>query len=258
MRSSKMICGLLCALAMGLAGAARAATVTFTGADPGVDAGGAFPNSVAARASFAAAADAIATLNTVDFESAPLGSFANLTVAPGVQAGLSNVDASWSGIRLDDIFDVGFNTTSGGSKSLRVAPVAGSVSTASLEFTFATPIVAFGAYLTDTETLLPGTITVTFNDGGTETMPVVKNAAPGVQFIGFIKAGASIVSVRFDETGNFGGQRDIWGLDDMVYAVADPVAPANSVPVPASVWMGGVSMLGLLGWRAWRRRPAAA
>ena len=68
----KPIYFLAAALAFGLcAGAASAAPIVYTGADPGAGPGDPFPNASAAAASFASAASGTRTL--IDFESAPVG-----------------------------------------------------------------------------------------------------------------------------------------------------------------------------------------
>src|SRR5689334_5068838 len=63
---------------------ARAAVVVFTGQDLGAPVNAPRPNADTAAASFATAAAARGTASRVDFESAPLGKFHNLAIAPGV------------------------------------------------------------------------------------------------------------------------------------------------------------------------------
>src|SRR5215471_4595992 len=172
-RESSKLSVLVLTVLLTFAGSTPAAVVTFLGMDNGVGPGGAFPVSNAAAASFAAATGAF---NTINFESAPVGLFGSLVVAPGVTVTLTNADPAPSpcpggacgGISNVDQHSptpLGFNTTVGGSKFLQVWPSFNSATGEDVTFTFATPIYAFGAYLTDTQVGFPGPITLTFNDG---------------------------------------------------------------------------------------------
>ena len=74
---------------------ASALPITFTGADlnvvPGSPSG---PNSTAAAASFGKAAALLGNVSIITFESAALGGFTNLTVAPGVSISGSDLNGA--------------------------------------------------------------------------------------------------------------------------------------------------------------------
>src|SRR3981081_157113 len=72
-----------------------AALVTFTGADIGVlPSSPSGPNSTAAAASFGVAAALLGNVSIITFEGAPLGSFTNLLVAPGVSISGSDLNGA--------------------------------------------------------------------------------------------------------------------------------------------------------------------
>jgi hypothetical protein len=73
---------------------AHAGLTLFTGADDGAGSLATAPNSVAAAASFDAAAAALAIENLITFESSPLGLFSSLAPAPGVTLTGTNVNGN--------------------------------------------------------------------------------------------------------------------------------------------------------------------
>ena len=98
--------------------------ITFTGEDLNAGPGASHPVSSAAAAAFNTAASAIGTVSTITFESAPVGNFSSLVVAPGVTMtgtgynGISqsvNSDYDHAYPSLD-----GFNTTPGGKNFVQV------------------------------------------------------------------------------------------------------------------------------------------
>jgi len=203
---------LLAVLILGVTASQASAILTlFEGADPGVSAGGARPNSDAAAAAFQSAAG---SLSTIDFEAAPLGNFGSLGVAPGVTVNLSGTD-SGGGIRNDSSTSTGYNTTTGGSQFLGVWPLFNNA-VASATFLFASPIDAFGAYLTGLGTAT-GALHVMFDDGSLQDISITGSSSGGVQFFGFTDPGASIISVAL-ELLNTGSSRDIFGVDDVQFA----------------------------------------
>lgn len=240
--------GLLSVAAATLAGAASlpasAAAVVFTGLDNGVGPGGAFVNANAADAALAASAGAG---SVITFEGLALGIPAGLVLAPGVSVTLTGNEAPNGGIRnTDDHAEVlGFNTTSGGSGWLQMWPGFSSAGGAVATFSFATGIEAFGMYMSDTQETFPGTITVTYDNGGVVVLNPTKNDnSGGVAYFGFHDAGASITSIAIG-TGATAGTRDIWGIDDIRFVAT------SRVPVPATLLLAGV---GLLALGACRRR----
>jgi hypothetical protein len=242
------IIALVIPLAIGIVGSAHAAIMTFSGADNGAAACHPPPcvNSDAAAASFDAAAGAH---GLITFEGLPLGPFVSMGVAPGVTVTLTGAEAGSGGIQNTNQHaptPIGFNTTAGGTEWLQAFPNFNSPGE-TLTFTFASPIDAFGGYLTDTQVGFPGSITVTFNDGSSQSLPVTKNDdTGGAVFFGFTDLGAQIASVTYN-TGATGATRDIWGIDDVRFAVPAPE------PASLALLVTGLIGLGIVG----RRRRAA-
>src|ERR1700747_210953 len=129
---------------------AHAGLTLFTGADDGAGSLATAPNSVAAGASFDAAAAALGTENTITFESSPLGLFSSLTLASGVTLTGTNVNSNEQSI-VNTISNInitppcsnascGYNTTPGGSNFLLLFG-----GTATFSFNGGTD--AFGAFL---------------------------------------------------------------------------------------------------------------
>lgn len=224
----------LCTMLVISAGQARGALITYIGSDEGANSTDPRPNSDAAAASFDAAAALLGTMNTITFESSPLGSFTNLSVAPGVS--MNGIDVNNSPQTIlnapygtpDRLF--GYNTTSGGSQFA-------SLFGGTLTFTFASPIQAFGAYLSGIQ--FAGE-TITFDDGSSQTIDI-PTLSSGIAFVGFTDEGKNIVGVTIDVTG------DIVGVDDVRYG------PTGSPAVPEPSTMA-IGLLGSLAFLAYARR----
>jgi hypothetical protein len=207
---------------------ASASVITFTGADLGVQPGSpSGPNSTLAAANFDAAAALLGNESLITFESAPVGSFTSITVAPGVTISGSDVNANHQAI--NNTFDAsfpsldGYNTTPGGS---HFAEMMGG----SLVFTFATPVQFFGAYLSGVQNFLQDTYT--FSDGTSQTINVpeagTSNSVGELVFVGFTDAGKSITSVTVNAgTSGF----DAIGVDDVRFqsAVVGTPEPNSAV-----------------------------
>jgi hypothetical protein len=213
-----------------LAITASAGPIVFSGTDPGANDTDPRPNSIAAAASFDAAVLALSqTDNIITFESATLGAFTSLTVAPGVTLTGSDVgDGPQTIVNAptgspDSLF--GYNTTASGS---RFASFFGGTMT----FTFATPVDAWGAYFTGVQL---GGETITFNDGSSQTVGI-PNVGSGAEFVGFTDAGQSISSITI----NVGG--DIVGMDDVRYSGP---GSGSSVPEPATFGLFGIALAGI-------------
>lgn len=185
------------------------------------------PNSDAMAASFDAAAAGLGPLAVIDFESAPVGVFNNLAVAPGVTMDGIDISSNDQEIRNapvgppDGLF--GYNTTAGGTQF--VGMLAGD-----LTFTFSTPIQSFGAYISGTQLAFN---TITFFDGSTQVIPVPLPSATagGVTFVGFTDAGQQISSVTISSIG------DLLGVDDVRFGV---------VPEPGTSVLAVIGLVGLI------------
>ena len=221
---------LMACVGLGLmAGQAPAGVVTYIGTDLGAGPGSPIPNSDAAAANFNAAAAALGSVSLITFESAPLGSFSNLTVAPGVSINGTDVNDNNQTIRntsnspsipsLD-----GFNTTPGGSYFVEMMG-------GNLVFTFAQPTQFFGVFLTGVQTVFFAD-SITFNDGTNQTILVpgsgTSSSVGEVAFIGFTDAGKSITSVTINAgvPGNPNAGFDDIGADDVSF---------QSVPEPSGL-----------------------
>ncbi|MGD0014371.1 MAG: PEP-CTERM sorting domain-containing protein [Bryobacteraceae bacterium] len=207
---------------------ANAGIITYSGSDPGANASDPRPNSDAAAASFDAANPG---LPIITFESAPLGAFTNLAVAPGVTINGSDVFSAPQTIINSPLPDCGsepvcgFNTTSGGSQWL-------SLYGGSVTFTFASPINAFGAYLSGVQ--VDGE-SITFNDGAPQSIGIV-DPGSGVQFLGFSDTSAfSSVTINV--------LNDIVAVDDVRYG--SPGSTGSAVPEPATFGLFGTALAGL-------------
>jgi hypothetical protein len=118
----------------------------------------------------------------------------------------------------------GFNTTPGGEFFRLLFGGTGT-------FTFATPIDAFGMYITGLQTDLVAQETLTFDDGSTQTINTPRAIGGGGAFMGFTDFGKSIVSVSYNATS------DIVALDDVLFE-------SPSAPEPASLLILASALLG--------------
>jgi hypothetical protein len=227
-----------------------ASPTTYTGEDIGVTGSGPLTNSNAAYTSFYSAASGIGNVSLINFESAPLGSFSSLTVAPGVTLTGSDYYSHQQSILDATDYPIapsldGTNTTPGGKNFVEV-------NGGTITFTFADPINSFGAYLTGVQNFTQQDA-ITFSDGSTQVIDVLEAGTSGytgaVDFVGFTDSGASISSITI-----FAGDTyfDAIGVDDVSYGV-----PVSATPEPGSavLLLTGCLALGLL---VWQRRAAQA
>jgi hypothetical protein len=234
---------------LGLSAAvANAAPVVYSGEDIMAATNSPNPLSAAAETSFVTGAGALGATSLINFETAPLGSFSNLTVAPGVTINGSDISLANQTIRDMSNFPGaptldGYNTTPGGANFLEMQG-------GTLTFTFASPIQAFGAYFSGVQNFT--TDTVNFSDGTSQVLNIPEDGTSGsigaLDFVGFTDAGASISSVTIFAGNN--GFDDI-GVDDVLFG---PVASTTPVPEPFTLSLFGA---GVVGAAALRRRKKA-
>lgn len=225
-----------------LASPASAAIVVYDGLDIGASSTDPRPNSDAAAALF----DATGTYGLVDFESAPVGSYTSLLIAPGVT--LTGLDANGNNQEIRNVpFSspeslYGYNTTAGGSN---FAGIYGGTIT----FSFATAIDSFGGYFSGAQSPEFGTLTLTFFDGSNQTI-TFGEADPngGLQFLGFTDAGAMISSITVN------GYFDAFALDDVRYGVTSPSVPDTG----STILLLGLGVAGVLVWHRRGRRQIIA
>ena len=228
--------GLALGFALVVTSAASAAPIIYSGVDAGANSNNPRPNSNAAATAYDLAAAGLGPVTIIDFESAPLGAFTNLTIAPGVSMNGTDFNSQPQTVRNtavgspDGLF--GYNTTSGGSKFV-------SLFGGDIIFSFAPGVQGFGGYLSGVQ--LNGE-TVTFFDG-TQQSFAIPNPGSGVQFWGFTDAGRSIASVRLSVL------NDIVGVDDVRVIRSGNNA---AVPEPASLLLLGSGLV--TGVRRWRKR----
>ena len=231
------------------AGRANGAIVLIEGKDPGVGPGGARPNSDAAAAGFDSAAALLGPVSIIDFEGENVGGFVSREVAPGVAVTFfgNDIGDAGQGIATDNMGAggptiLGYNTTLGGTKHLRMVPLS-RVGTATVVFDYAAPIQAWGAYLTGLGTA-DGSLFVTFDDGMSQEFNVTGDAGGGVQFFGFTDAGKSIVSIGLELRG-VSSSRDIFGVDDVRHV---------AIPEPSSLLLLCMGVFGFLTYARRRRK----
>jgi hypothetical protein len=208
-------------MAVFFVGSLNADIVTFSGQDDGAPTTGPFPNSTSAQTTFEAAATQLSPLGLITFEDQPVGFSSSFTAAPGVTVNISapNFGNGFSGISNTTNGNLfGFNITTGGSKWLGFPG-------GSATFNFATPTDYFGFWDTGVQTVFTTSLTVTFNDGTSQTLNVPINVNGGAAFFGFTDAGKSIAAITITDLSN-----DAWGIDNVMYDTA-----AASVPEPASI-----------------------
>jgi hypothetical protein len=225
-----------------------ASPVTYNGKDTGVAYGGAFVNSDAAQASFAASVVGLGqTVNVIDFESAPIGAFSALNLGDGVSASFTNQHAS-SGISNQNPSSLGtFDTTPLGTEYVYLhtfSAVRPATTTATLTFNFATPINSFGAYIVGLGNDAP--FNFRFDDATGQVTLTASGLSDGyseVQFLGFTDFGQSISSVALNLTEVPADAINSWsyalGIDDVNYS-------SSAVPEPTSVLLlitGGAGLI---------------
>lgn len=188
------------------------------------------PNSDAMAASFDAAAAGLGLVSIIDFESAPLGLFNNLVVAPGVTIDGTDVFSLDQEIRNTPVGPPdglwGYNTTAAGSQFV-------SMTAGYLTFSFSTPVHSFGAYISG---LQLDFTTIEFSDGSSQTVPVPNPSSTvgGIAFVGFTDAGLPISAITMNTIG------DVLGVDDVRFGLV----PEPSTSVLALIGLAGLVAVG--------------
>ena len=239
--------GLAAGLAVGAAfllaaGPARAQLVTFTATDSGAGPGSTPVNSNAKAAQFDAAAALLGPMGLITFESAPVGPYTSLAVAPGVTLTGLDITGNPQTINNTPNFPTspardGFNTTLGGAKYVEATG-------GTLTFTFAAPVQAFGAYFTGIQPFYFQD-TLTFNDGTSQSIdvPAGDTSSGGVSFAGFTDRGKAITQVTINATNPATRQGDFIGVDDVRFGPVPAVPEASttvSLGLLLALGMGGL------------------
>jgi len=193
------------------------------GSDPGAGPNDPIPNSERAAAAFDQAARELGPLKVISFEDLTEGPFESLEVAPGVtvsQTGTTREGGIVNGCFMDCATDLrrGYNVTPKGEQYLGVALVF-EVGTATVDFSFETPIQSFGTYLIGLGTA-NGDLAIEFDDGTPRSISVRGDERGGAQFVGFTSRGASISKVRLALRNVRGGSRDNFSVDEVRYTPA--------------------------------------
>jgi hypothetical protein len=196
----------LCLVSLLFTAAASTATaqpVVYKAVDPEAEPGqfSARPNCTAADQAWTSAASSLGQISRVNFESVALQeNLTTRTFGPGVtlSGGRFHVrDLKGSAIE-------GYNTTANpGTKYIKADSFTSDGSPVTYTFTFTTPIQAFSTYITGVGNRFGGTISLSFNDGASQVIPMTNlDTLGGAQFVSFTDAKASIRTVKLTLSGS--------------------------------------------------------
>ena len=237
-RSAHALCPLaLALLAAFLAAPSSGSNITqYIGVDDGAPVTGPFPASSNSQAMFESAASGLGTLNTITFESLPVGFQSSFLAAPGVTVTINapNLGSGLSGINNFTLGNTnGFNVTPNGKQWLGFPQ-------GSATFAFAAGTQSFGVWLTGTQASMLSALNFTFDDGQPESLRLPINTNGGAAFSGFVDPGSNISSITIVGVGT-----DAWGIDDVTYNLP----PQLALPEPSSVILlatGAAALAGTL------------
>ena len=216
----------------------RRALLFSKGIDEGAHAADPHPNSDGARAAFITAANSLGAIQTLDFESLPLGQFIPQNLGQGIR--FSQFGLDFAGI----FASADYNTTPGGNQYLFYS--AGAIAHNFGRFIFPFPIQAFGAYFFDvaSDNADLDKVFLDFNDGTTHSFKLDQQNR-GIQFFGFVDAAKDILSVGLTVQPAIENQ---FGVDDVNYVfAATPEPPVFLLLLVGSVVMTVLRQKGLLG-----------
>lgn len=197
-----------------------------TGYDATTGPGAPRPNSTAAAAAFDIAIAPLGMVGTADIENLAPTTDTNLVVTPTLSATFINADTNFNTVVDIDDQSLGYNTTVGGSRFLRINPLL-NAATASLRLSFAEPVAAAGFYLTGYESGSLGPSLVSYT-GVASTYSPTASGLGGVEFIGFTAAPGEFFSdITITWTNPNNTNRDFWGVDDVRFAGNRAVVPES-------------------------------
>ena len=202
------------------------------------------PNSEIAYGNYTQAAEQLGSLTTVN-----LGN--SIGVLNPTSVGGGGLSVTLAGVKTSATSPVGagvvtsnantadgFNLMSTNDAFLRLTPDTSGTG-ASVTFSFATPVHAFGVYLMGFGTVPGSTLDMVLN--GQEapiTIPRTANTNGGVQFVGFTDTGAGATQVTFNLGGFTATSRDIVGFDGISYVTVPEPPPSLLIS------LGGLILLG--------------
>lgn len=226
------------AASMSLLASAHATIRLFCGLDAVTASSDPRPNSNAALAQFVVIAAAQNSMSVADFDG-----LADRTLSGPVASNMSmastNVDALNGGIDSGDDVILGFNTTPSIGKHYRLWSDV-DTTPASVTFTFATPVNAFGAFFTGVGTSFGDTSIKWTTSLGTNTLGLGEFPTGSVQFCGFIDS-ELFTSVTIEIAPEAGGAiDDVLGVDDAFYANCNPVPEPGTM---AALAVGALALI---------------